>query len=142
MPVTIKPSPDKAGRTVDKYTTDSTLFLCRAYGHTKKNILHSSFSFISTPAKVVPLKNGFVNGIIRAYQQDLHLILRPGDVWLAIITQFSFYVSGHAEETRGKFVSHAGKLLLDLENAGPSFCTLDVGHMSHKLTCLIEEKLF
>jgi hypothetical protein len=51
-----------------------------------------------------------VNGTIRAFQQDLHLVLRPDDVWLAITMQFRFYVAGHAEEMRSKLVKHAGKM--------------------------------
>ena len=42
----------------------------------------------------------WVDGIIRAFQQDLHLTIRPDDVWLAILTQFSFYVNNIEEPFR------------------------------------------
>jgi len=34
---------------------------------------------------------------------------------MAIITQFSFYVNAHAEDLRGKFVAHEGKVFLEVD---------------------------
>jgi hypothetical protein len=96
MPVTIHASPDKVGRIVDESYDHPKVFLYCAYGPTKKKVFHSSFPSNTAPEKVIPLKNDFVNGVICAYRKDLHLVLRPDDIWLSIITQFSFYVSGHA----------------------------------------------
>jgi hypothetical protein len=89
-----------------------------------KPILHSSFNEIipSGPGSVVPHGNGFVNGIMRAFQQDLHLVLRPDDVWLAITTQFSFYVTRHAEKLRAKFAKYDGKKELMVWNELPFTC--------------------
>lgn len=36
-------------------------------------------------------------------------VLRPDDVWTAIMVQFSFYVNMEAEKFRGKFVNFEGK---------------------------------
>lgn len=52
---------------------------------------------------------GLVGACTMAYNTHQHLILRPDDVWIAILTQLSFYVNKHAEELRGLFVSHQGK---------------------------------
>ncbi|KAH8658473.1 hypothetical protein BX600DRAFT_524997 [Xylariales sp. PMI_506] len=44
-----------------------------------------------------------------------HLVIRPEDVWFAILTQFSHYVNAHAEQMQGKFVAHNGKVNIVLE---------------------------
>ncbi|KAF9478769.1 hypothetical protein BDN70DRAFT_895485 [Pholiota conissans] len=64
-----------------------------------------------------PERNGFVGTVITAYGQHHHLIVRPDDVWLAILIQFNFYeydlmptsINANAEELRSKFVAHEGK---------------------------------
>lgn len=53
--------------------------------------------------------NGFVQACIEAYSRHRHLVIRPDDVWLAILTQFSFYVNGNAEMLREVFVEFEGK---------------------------------
>ncbi|RLN76625.1 hypothetical protein DYB28_007655, partial [Aphanomyces astaci] len=55
---------------------------------------------------IIASANGFVLGAVRAYNQHHHLILRPDDVWLAIMTQFGLFVNGHAEAVRDKLVKH------------------------------------
>lgn len=54
-------------------------------------------------------ENGFVHTILKAYNHHHKLIIRPDDVWLAIVVQFGLYVNGNAEELRHIFVSHEGK---------------------------------
>jgi len=34
--------------------------------------------------------NGFVDTVIQAYSEHHHLVLRPDDVWIAILCQFNF----------------------------------------------------
>ena len=58
---------------------------------------------------VEPSYNGFSDTVLRAYNQHHHLVLRPDDVWQAIILQFNFYVNAHAEDLRHLFVPHKGK---------------------------------
>ena len=55
------------------------------------------------------VKNGFVGTVVEAYSKHNHLIIRPDDVWLAIMTQFSAYVEGNAETLRDRFVEHKEK---------------------------------
>ncbi|EHK50530.1 hypothetical protein TRIATDRAFT_210863 [Trichoderma atroviride IMI 206040] len=90
---------------------------------------------------LVPYKNGFVNGIIRAFQQDLHLVLRADDMWLAIMTQFSSYVNGHSEEMREMFVSHKGKKELVVDVRPQSIATIDFQHMASLFAGLIQENV-
>ncbi|MCJ1308019.1 hypothetical protein MMC25_001669 [Agyrium rufum] len=58
--------------------------------------------------------NGFVQGAIHAYSHHHHLVIRPEDVWFAILTQLSLYINKHAEELRGKLVAHKGQKKLVL----------------------------
>lgn len=66
----------------------------------------------------IPKSNGFVNTICDAYNQHYNLVLRPDDVWLAILCQFSNYVQPNAEFLRDKFVSHEGKKQLTVCTMG------------------------
>ncbi|KAF2111184.1 hypothetical protein BDV96DRAFT_582721 [Lophiotrema nucula] len=141
MPVTIKPSPETVGRNVDKTVTSSKGIVARYKSKAPKPMLHTSFKDDTTGNDIVPYENGFVRACIRAYQQDLHLVIRPDDVWLSILTQFSFYVNAHAEELRKQFVSHKGKKQLIVELPAISLPNWDIAKMSRKFTALIQENL-
>jgi hypothetical protein len=58
--------------------------------------------------------NGFVHTVIEAYSNHYHLVIRPDDVWISILSQLSFYINAHAEELRANFVTHEGKEELKL----------------------------
>ena len=83
-----------------------------AHGYTK-DIIHSSMG--STLKDVKPQRNGFVHTVLECYNQHHALTIRPDDVWLAILTQFSCFVSGNAEALRSLFVLHDGKKELTME---------------------------
>jgi hypothetical protein len=119
MPVIIKPSLENAGTNTDEAVSNNQeLFKKTSFvwappsgGNRdmtiaeteKRGIIQSSFSDIDSSAqKVIPYGNGFVNGVIRAFQQDLHLILRPDGIWLAILTQYVFHI--FVLSTRGRRV--------------------------------------
>lgn len=53
--------------------------------------------------------NGFVRTVIECYNRHHNLVLRPDDIWTAILTQFSFYINKNAEEFRNQFVNFDGK---------------------------------
>jgi len=59
-----------------------------------------------------PANWGLVSSIVEAYNRHHELVLRPDDVWQAIITQFSFYVNANAEELRDCFVDFQGQKTL------------------------------
>ncbi|KAJ4856339.1 hypothetical protein T069G_09707 [Trichoderma breve] len=70
-------------------------------GSESRQVLFQSFEDLDkNNVCLVAYKNDFVDGIIRAFQQDPHLMLRPDDVWLAIMVQFGFYVNDRSEEMR------------------------------------------
>ncbi|KAL0940172.1 uncharacterized protein CTRU02_202935 [Colletotrichum truncatum] len=147
MPVVIKPQPNIVGRNRDavKLSTPEVL---------------SYFSFLETPPLkqiisaspldtefgIAPNKSGFVHTIIRAFQQDLHLRLRPDDVWLAILIQLGFYIIKHEADLRHVFVAHAGKLELTLDvqyidGKSTTLETVDFGIVARMLAGMVTAKL-
>ena len=110
MPVTIK----TAGHNATKFSVPPSLKdgveaffeYDAAYSRVATKILASSFD----PTKhVYPKQNGFVHTVLDAYNRHYNLIIRPDDVWISIITLFSFFVNANAEKLRSKFVAHDGK---------------------------------
>ena len=64
-------------------------------------IMHSSFTDdFARNQNVNGSANGLVQAIIEAYHEHRMVIIRPDDVWLAILTQFNHYVNANAEELR------------------------------------------
>ncbi|KAJ6619257.1 hypothetical protein B0H10DRAFT_2216952 [Mycena sp. CBHHK59/15] len=86
---------------------------------------------------VIPKTNGFVDTIISAYNQHHALVLRPDDVWIAILTQFNFYVNANAELLRANFVAHEGKkeLVVSTEAFG------DFGKLAREMVDLIDKNI-
>ena len=87
-------------------------------------------------------KNGLVHTIVDAYNRHHALVLRPDDIWLCILTQFSLFVNGEgrAEELRSVFVAHEGKKELTIVSLGSRY-TVDFGGMAKRMTELIDENV-
>ncbi|KAH7101490.1 hypothetical protein BKA62DRAFT_177684 [Auriculariales sp. MPI-PUGE-AT-0066] len=80
------------------------------YSNSFKRLFSSSFGDPNVPLiGVRPSSNGLVYTILDAYSRHHALVIRPDDIWLAIATQFSFFVNGRAEELRDLFVTHQGQ---------------------------------
>jgi hypothetical protein len=160
MPVTVTIAPEKVGqnrdRTVSITDPPATLYTQTRRGcedpyktdplkpaNAQRNLLSSSFRDPSTklPAQIIPYQNGFVNGILRAFNQDLHLTIRPEDVWLAILVQFNFYVNGNAEMLREVFVTHEGKKTLTVDVTPFKVDFSKMGEVAQTFTGLIEENI-
>ncbi|KAH7629779.1 hypothetical protein B0T09DRAFT_136393 [Sordaria sp. MPI-SDFR-AT-0083] len=150
MPVVIKPDSDsQSGKNRDWVTSlPSNLLFHASTVHSHCPILHSSFSpqhgpggSTNPPFSIVGNKNGFVHTVIRAWQQDLHLRIRPDDVWLAILTQFSFFVNRNAEALRHLFVSHQGRQEVVVTVDAPSVRAVDVGAVAQQLAAMVKERL-
>ncbi|KAK3904673.1 hypothetical protein C8A05DRAFT_42292 [Staphylotrichum tortipilum] len=90
---------------------------------------------------LVPDKNGFTHTVIRAWQQDLHLKIRPDDVWLAILAQLSFFVNGNAEALRHVFVAHQGRIKVVVDARPDTIETVDVGVVVQELAGMVKERL-
>ncbi|KAF3055374.1 Uncharacterized protein CFAM422_013152 [Trichoderma lentiforme] len=111
-------------------------------GPESRQVLFQSFENMDkNNVSLVPYRNGFVDGIIRAFQQDLHLTLRPDDVWLAIMVQFGFYVNGRAEELRRFFVTHEGKKQLVVNTGPKSPLSVDFKELAQAFADLIERNV-
>jgi hypothetical protein len=89
-----------------------------------------------TVPNVIPTPNGLVHTILSAYNKHSHLILRPDDVWICILTQFNFYVNANAELLRANFVAHEGKEQLKIVGQKSRF-DLDFGEFSRKMVALL-----
>ncbi|KAJ7143034.1 hypothetical protein C8R44DRAFT_692575 [Mycena epipterygia] len=89
---------------------------------------------------LIPERNGFVQTVITAYNQHYALVIRPDDVWLAILSQFNFFVNANAELLRANFVAHEGKRALVIYAEGDRY-TVDFGSMSRQMTELVEKNV-
>jgi hypothetical protein len=81
--------------------------------------------------------HGLIHAVWAAYSRHHHLVIRPEDVWFAILVQFSFYVNAHAEDLRSSFVAHKGKKALILRAPGE----VDMGKMTRNMTKLIDQNI-
>ncbi|KIK52327.1 hypothetical protein GYMLUDRAFT_64278 [Collybiopsis luxurians FD-317 M1] len=136
MPVTFRPAkhcaksilrePSSAG------STDTLEFLRSAcYDQYQKcdEILQSS----TGTTLAIPASNGFVDAVTKAYNQHHALSIRPDDVWIAILTQFNFYVNANAERLRSHFVEHEGKKELRVSAPGSRY-SVDFGYLARLMT--------
>jgi len=94
----------------DVYTSNETKEFKEYVARSDKNTPHR----VHNP-------NGFVNAIVSCYNSHHDLILRPDDVWLAIMVQFGSYVENTAETLRETFVSHQGQKELVVQGDGNLF---------------------
>ncbi|CAF9903874.1 MAG: hypothetical protein GOMPHAMPRED_000591 [Gomphillus americanus] len=116
--------------TADDLLRDS----CLDEGRKSKQILASSFkNFDFSSLAISASSHGFVRGVFDAYCGHHHLIIRPEDVWFAILTQLSFYVNANAEELRHHFVAHEGQKEVRVGAAGTIY-TVDIGKLAVRLT--------
>jgi hypothetical protein len=84
--------------------------------------------------------NSFIGTVFKAYCDHHDLVLRPDDIWLAILTQFSAYVNANAEKLRSKFVSHEGQQELIVVQMS-TLRTADYGKMALEITDVIQKHL-
>ncbi|KAJ6531219.1 hypothetical protein B0H19DRAFT_873521, partial [Mycena capillaripes] len=89
----------------------------------------------------IPNKNGFVATLLDAYTQDRALVIRPDDVWLAILSQFNFFVSSRAELLRANFVAHEGKRELIIDAQPETRYTIDFGNIARQMADLIDKNV-
>jgi hypothetical protein len=85
-------------------------------------------------------KHGLVGTVMQAYNWHHNLILRPDDIWIAILVQFNLYVNAHAEELRHLFVEHSGKKHLIIDAIGTRY-SVDFGALSNQMSQLIQKNV-
>jgi hypothetical protein len=107
---------------------------------TPPRLVQNSFSNLSRTSTTIASKNGLVHAAIEAYNEHHNLVLRPDDIWIAILTQISAYVNANAEDLRSKLVTHSeGQQGLHIEvELTPE---LDHGAMAYEMTKLMSASL-
>lgn len=147
MPVTIKTAPHGANTADDnrhrgssnvRGPWDHLVQACPKESQQCREVLQSSKH--AGDAVIHPSSNGFVKTVIRAYSYHHHLVIRPEDIWFAIISQISLYINKHAEELRHKFVAHKDKKELMVKAVGNRW-TVDHGDLAKRMTTKIEENV-
>mmetsp|Transcript_62995 Transcript_62995/g.117148 ORF Transcript_62995/g.117148 Transcript_62995/m.117148 type:complete len:395 (-) Transcript_62995:145-1329(-) len=84
-------------------------------------------------AATVGARWGLCSTIVDAYNQHHELVLKPDDVWQAIMTQFSFYVNANGEALRDRFVDFQGKKTLVVDMGGGSIHTCDYAEFAQRM---------
>ncbi len=85
------------------------------------------------------LGNGLLGTIYNAYSQHVPLVLRPDDIWIAIITSFGNYVKNHSEEMRNCFVDHAGRKELVINVLSPMIEHVTDKHWTEFIALMTDE---
>ncbi|CAI6331762.1 unnamed protein product [Periconia digitata] len=114
---------------------------CRKDFANSKWIIQSSVSnSLFSQKRIASSSNGWVWAAYHAYSSHHHLIIRPEDIWFAILSQLSFYINAHAEELRDYFVAHEGQKKLEVTEVG-NIRSVDFGLLAQRMTHLIQENV-
>lgn len=145
MPVSFQPANHKSEsfngyRDPEDDGTPSSIFKQSCYAQYLKSDEILSTSFPSNASDVFATSNGFVDTINRAYSAHHQLIIRPDDVWLAILTQFNFFVNANAESLRSYFVSHEGQKKLTISTID-DIREAKFGQLAEEMTRKVEENI-
>jgi hypothetical protein len=84
--------------------------------------------------------NGFVEACCQAYNKHHHLVLRPDDVWMAILVQFSAFMESAGEAVRSHFVDHQDQKELTVHADG-TLHTADYSQLSLDMSREIQKHL-
>ncbi|KAJ6450397.1 hypothetical protein C8R45DRAFT_849032 [Mycena sanguinolenta] len=151
MPLTFSAAPHNANPVFLEHIPDGGYTLaeilaeaCPKQHDAAKTLLHYGFSGVSDGTgefpNLVPTHSGFVSTVIQAYNHHHALVLRPDDVWLAILCQFNFFVNANAELLRASFVAHEGQRELVIQEEGTRH-SVDFGDMSRQMAGLLEKNV-
>ncbi|KAF7358480.1 hypothetical protein MVEN_00898500 [Mycena venus] len=125
---------------VDQHTKAGEILQFSLPVESPGNDAESGRNFEAKIPNIVPNPNGFVATVLDAYTQDRALVIRPDDVWLAILCQFNFFVNARAELLRANFVAHEGKRELVVTSAPATRYTVDFGNIARQMAGLVEKK--
>lgn len=94
-----------------------------------------------TPAEdYSPNYNGFVQAVVQAYNDHHNLLIRPDDIWIAILSQLNLYINAHVEELHSFFVRHEGQRELEVNAHGNRY-TVDFGAMAQDMSRLLMQNI-
>ena len=100
-----------------------------------------------TSPSLIPNHNSLVYTITYAYNSYYHITLRPDNIWLGILRQFSFFALAHThtESIRGKLISHDldGKesRTLKVTYATEDRFSISTTDLTARITALMEENI-
>ncbi|KAK0673869.1 hypothetical protein QBC41DRAFT_298337 [Cercophora samala] len=95
-------SPEQLLSSITSHETDTT---SRSSPPRTRPIVQSSFPPSSPSATTLfAAKNGLVYALMEAYSNHHNLLLRPDDIWLAILSQLSVYINANAPLLRHLFI--------------------------------------
>ncbi|CAH0015665.1 unnamed protein product [Clonostachys rhizophaga] len=140
MPITLQVVDHEAKAWGGARTADASQLLeLAAPKHSRrcKKLVQASFAPDEfSQGHITAANNGFFWTAYEAYSSHHHLVIRPEDVWFAILTQLSFYINAHAEDLRSFFVAHSGQkhLHLDVDE-------LDFAYVAKEMTHLIAKNV-
>ncbi|KAI1742870.1 hypothetical protein F4680DRAFT_385285 [Xylaria scruposa] len=142
MPVTIKTADHEASLIAANsgYKYPKAILNAIEYSKPIGDLLQSSLDN-EWPPVLIADNNGFVNAVVKAFNQHHHIVIRPEDIWLAILTQFSSYVNAHGEELRSHFVAHEGQKNLVVKYDGADRYSIDFADFALKIGDLMEENI-
>ncbi|RYC65441.1 hypothetical protein CHU98_g758 [Xylaria longipes] len=103
--------------------------------------LHQSSLDNELPPVLIANNNGFVNAIVEAFNQHHHLVIRPDDIWLAILTQFKCYVTAHGEELTSHFGTQLDPQMLRVSYHGADRYSVDFADFASKISILIDKSI-
>ncbi|KAM7221393.1 protein of unknown function (DUF4419) domain containing protein [Rhypophila decipiens] len=111
-------------------------------------LIQTSFGSLDrTSSTTFASKNGFIHACIEAYNEHHNLVLRPEDIWFAILTQLSGYINAHADDLKAQLLSDpppdpSGQarqsLYIEANISSPDF---DHGAMAYQMTKLMSDNL-
>ena len=141
MPVRVEPSQHAAEPIQGQFVSDPLKIIPRACRKSSTKVLQSSFDEGWSSSKFLSAGNGLVDAVIQAYSNHHHLIIRPEDIWFAVLTQVNFYINAHAEALREKFVSHSGQKDLRISYVGEGRQSFDFGKFAIEMSSLLDENI-
>ncbi|KAJ7142955.1 hypothetical protein C8R44DRAFT_692534, partial [Mycena epipterygia] len=146
MPVTFAPATATAAHDTPPATsrdvapvTAAHLLSAANVDHAKARIVRSSIGGRpgpdNTQFKIAPAPgNGFVDTVLCAYTHRHALVIRPDDVWLALVAQFSFYATAAGRFLDTPSAALALEISVDSDAAQP-----DVARLSRRITRLLQK---
>ena len=119
-------------------------------GPRARQLVQSSFEGLGREDRIYATKNGFVHAVMEAYNEHHRLVIRPEDVWFAILTQLGSYINAHAEDLRDVLLlpndGDDGRIHLHIEadlkggGGGGNSPSVDHGRMAHAMTALMARR--
>ena len=141
MPVTLQTAKHSATRYHRKITPqDADSFFGQNF--TFRTFAERSLGSTFNPDEDIEyIDEGLVGTVLTAYNGHHNLVIRPDDVWIAILSQLSFHINADAEALRTKFVPHENKKQLILSIPPSPLNSIDWDEAGKAMVDLMDNNL-